>query len=148
MRAVFGIVLPVLLGLIPLHSSAYSFDDFNQYTKSKPVYTPTPEIPADRKASESVYHLSSEKPTVTIELPFQGGTGYMWFLEKVPPQIMMENHYVQMNPLPGGPGTSVWNLRVKPAAFKTPQKIVLEFTYQRIWESGYAKKQVITIFTE
>lgn len=147
MRFFWAITLPCLLWCNTSIALSYSFDDLNRYSKNNPIQAPSD--PGNFKPKNSIYHVTADDPTIVVELPFQGGTGYMWFLEKIPASVIVEKQFVQFSgDLPGGPGTSIWQIRVKPGAFKAPQKIVLEFTYQRIWEANSARKEVVTIFTE
>ena len=111
--------------------------------------------PVETKAfseTKRFYTVTADNPTVTIRLPSNAGTGYQWFIQEYPTAwVKIQNHKTINNNDNGAVGGSiedVWELRIAPECFVSPQAITLKFVHQRPWENNDAVVPLtITILT-
>ena len=99
-----------------------------------------------------VYTVTAEKPTLTVRLPSNAGTGFQWFIQEYPAHwVKVQSHQI-INKGPsemiGGATEDVWEFRIAPECFVSPQAISLKFVHQRAWESNDAVVPLtITVLT-
>jgi Chagasin family peptidase inhibitor I42 len=111
--------------------------------------------PVETKISrdiQRIYTVSAEKPTVAVRLPSSAGTGYQWFIQEYPAHwVKVQSHQLVNKSAPGitgGAMEDVWELRLTPECFVSPQAITLKFVHQRSWESNDAVVPLtITVLT-
>lgn len=101
---------------------------------------------------QQIYHATASNPVVTVRLPSSAGTGYQWLIQDYPTQWVKVQKYYIVNHNPpgvvGGTQEEVWELRIAPDCFISPQTIGLKFVYQRAWEDNRdIQPLVITILT-
>lgn len=92
--------------------------------------------------------VSSENPTVTIQLAANQTTGYQWTLLKYNENFVksVEYQYIPSNSrLLGAPGIAQFKVTLTPTAFTAKNQIILNFIYKRPWEKkpGQSKKVIL-----
>lgn len=116
----------------------------------QPMVAPTAKSP-----KANVMHgqlvVSPEQPIVTVKLPSNPTTGFLWFWQ---PRLdanfitPMAYHFEPpQKKLPGAPGIAVWQFRIHKDAFVIPTALELKFRLARPWTTMGATEHVIFILT-
>ena len=94
--------------------------------------------------------VSKKSPVVTITLPSNSTTGYMWILTKYNNNLikpLKQKYYGSKKNLAGAGGYEVWTFRVKSSGFTVPQVIEVNLIYAQPWELNAGKVAVFKLVT-
>lgn len=95
--------------------------------------------------------VTANQPQFTLFLNSNPSTGYSWFIEDYPSNLVesINSYYVsQDTKRMGAGGMQKWTFNLKPAAFDAPRKLVFKFIYARKWDiNNTAKEEVFYVAT-
>ena len=101
--------------------------------------------------TDSPIFVKASQPVVTIKLPSNRSTGYMWLLLNNSNQLVtpVSSRYIPSDTKRiGAMGTEVWSFKVKSEAFKVPQVARVVLIYAQPWNIQQANPVTINIVTE
>lgn len=88
---------------------------------------------------------------VTVTLPANRSTGYVWFIGRYPTHfvsVVSSTYVPPKQAMPGAPGQSVWKFKLNPAAFAVPHALSIKMIYSRPSSLHDASWQRIVIMTK
>jgi len=94
--------------------------------------------------------VKADNPTVTVRLPANPSTGYVWLLARAKHRLIQPVSQSYVKPKEskmGAVGESVWTFKLTPAAFVVPRVIKVTLLYRRPWEMRGGQRRLITFVT-